>query len=89
MCFLTLALVYLSYQGYVDTDYDALAVGAKDALGLTGAAAEWIVPIIAHLPCAGAFGPAFFLGFKMGRPLPSSDLTKKGEEERFAYTFPA
>jgi len=61
-----LALVYLGYQGYIDINYDALGEGVRNALGGAGAAADWIAPIIAHLPFAGSFGVGFFLGFKMG-----------------------
>jgi len=61
-----LALVYLGYKGIISINYSALGDSVSGALGLTGAAAEWIAPIIAHLPFAGAFGLAFFLGFKMG-----------------------
>ena len=61
-----LALAYLGYKGYIAINYSALGNGVSNALGLTGQAAEWLAPIIAHLPLAGAFGLAFFLGFKMG-----------------------
>ncbi len=61
-----LALVYLGYSGIISINYSALGDTVSGALGLTGQAAEWIAPIIAHLPFAGAFGVAFFLGFKMG-----------------------
>lgn len=61
-----LALVYLGYRGIISINYSALGDSVSGALGLTGQAAEWISPIIAHLPFAGAFGLAFFLGFKMG-----------------------
>ncbi len=61
-----LALVYLGYRGIITIDYDELGNAVSGGLGLTGQAAEWITPIIAHLPFAGAFGLAFFLGFKMG-----------------------
>lgn len=61
-----LALVYLGYQGIISINYGALGDAVSSSLGLTGQAAEWISPIIAHLPFAGAFGFAFFLGFKMG-----------------------
>jgi uncharacterized membrane protein (Fun14 family) len=61
-----LALVYLGYQGVISINYGELGNAVKDGLGLTGQAAEWIAPIIAHLPFAGAFGLGFFLGLKMG-----------------------
>ena len=61
-----LALVYLGYRGIISINYGALGDSVSGALGLTGAAAEWIAPIIAHLPFAGTFGLAFFLGFKLG-----------------------
>jgi uncharacterized membrane protein (Fun14 family) len=61
-----LALVYLGYKGIISVNYDELGNSVSSALGLSGQAAELITPIIAHLPFAGAFGLAFFLGFKMG-----------------------
>jgi len=61
-----LALVYLEYKGILSVNYDALGNSVSGALGLTGQAADLITPIIAHLPFAGAFGLAFFLGFKIG-----------------------
>lgn len=61
-----LALAYLGYRGVISINYGALGDSVSSVLGLTGQAAEWIAPIIAHLPLAGAFGLAFFLGFKMG-----------------------
>lgn len=61
-----LALVYLGYRGILSINYEELGNAVSGTLGLSGAAAEWITPIIAHLPFAGAFGLGFFLGFKMG-----------------------
>ena len=61
-----LALAYLGYKGIININYGALGDSVSGALGLTGQAADWLAPIIAHLPLAGAFGLAFFLGFKMG-----------------------
>ena len=61
-----LALVYLGYKGIISVNYDALGNSVSGTLGLTGQAADLITPIIANLPFAGAFGLAFFLGFKMG-----------------------
>lgn len=61
-----LALAYLGYRGYLSINYDALIKGVSGVLNLTGSAAEWIAPIIAHLPFAGLFAVGFFLGFKMG-----------------------
>jgi uncharacterized membrane protein (Fun14 family) len=61
-----LALAYLGYRGIISINYGALGDSVSGALGLSGQAAEWLGPIIAHLPLAGAFGLAFFLGFKMG-----------------------
>jgi len=61
-----LALVYLSYKGILTINYGELENLVSGALGLTGQAPEWITPIIANLPFAGAFGLAFFLGFKTG-----------------------
>jgi len=61
-----LALVYLGYKGIITINYGELGNAVSGGLGLTGQAAEWITPIIAHLPFAGAFGLGLFLGFKMG-----------------------
>ena len=61
-----LALVYLGYRGIISINYVELGNTVSEALGLSGQVSEWIPQIIAHLPFAGAFGLAFFLGFKMG-----------------------
>ena len=61
-----LALVYLGYRGIISINYGELGNTVSGALGLSGQVSEWITPIIAHLPFAGAFGLAFVLGFKMG-----------------------
>jgi len=61
-----LALVYLGYQGIISINYSELGNAVSGALGLTGAAADFLGPIIAHLPFAGSFGLGFFLGLKMG-----------------------
>jgi uncharacterized membrane protein (Fun14 family) len=61
-----LALVYLSYKGILTLNYGELENSLVDAMGLTGQIPEWITPIMANLPFAGAFGLAFLLGFKTG-----------------------
>jgi uncharacterized membrane protein (Fun14 family) len=61
-----LALAYLGYKGIITINYNELGNSVSSALGLTGQAAEWITPIIAHLPLVGLFGLGFFSGFKMG-----------------------
>jgi uncharacterized membrane protein (Fun14 family) len=61
-----LALVYLGYKGIISINYGELGNTISEALGLSGQVTEWITPIIAHLPFAGAFALAFLLGFKMG-----------------------
>jgi uncharacterized membrane protein (Fun14 family) len=61
-----LALVFLGYQGIISINYSELGNAVTGALGLTGAAADLLGPIIAHLPFAGTFGLGFFLGMKMG-----------------------
>ncbi len=61
-----LALVYLGYKGILSINYAELETTVSGALGLSGQASEWITPIIANLPFAGAFGLAFLLGFKAG-----------------------
>lgn len=61
-----IALVYLSYQGIISINFTALEQSVTGALGFTGQAAGWIGSIISYVPLAGAFGLAFFLGFKMG-----------------------
>ena len=60
-----LALVYFGYQGIITINYSELGNAVKDGLGLTGPAADLIVPIITHLPFAGSFGIGFFLGLKL------------------------
>ena len=50
----------------ISINYVEVGNVASGALGLSGEVAGWITPVIAHLPFAGAFGLAFFLGFKKG-----------------------
>ncbi len=61
-----IALVYLGYQGIISINYSELGKAVSGALGLTGTAANFLGPIIAHLPFAGTFGLGFFLGLKIG-----------------------
>jgi uncharacterized membrane protein (Fun14 family) len=61
-----LALVYLGHRGIISINYVEIGNVFYGALSLSGEVAGWITPVIAHLPFAGAFGLAFFLGFKKG-----------------------
>ena len=63
---LIIFLVYLSTQGIISLNYDALWSWLADSLKLTGPAFSWLVAIISLLPFAGSFIAGFLLGFKLG-----------------------
>jgi len=60
------ALIYLGYKGIININYGKLEEAAKDALGVSGQVAQWVLPIILHLPFFGTFAVGFFLGMKLG-----------------------
>ncbi len=61
-----LALVYLGYRGIISINFGELEKSIANSLGIAGQATGFIATILAFIPTAGAFGLAFFLGFKLG-----------------------
>jgi uncharacterized membrane protein (Fun14 family) len=61
-----IALIYLSTQGIISINYERLFDSLKNALGLAGQAAEWLIGLISILPFMGSFVIGFLLGFKLG-----------------------
>ena len=61
-----LALLYLSVNGVININYDALWTTIANGLGLAGQAASWVVGIISVLPFIGSFAVGFLLGLKIG-----------------------
>jgi len=60
------ALIYLGYQGIININYGKLEGSARNVLGMSGQIAQWILPIILHLPFFGTFILGFLLGMKLG-----------------------
>ena len=60
------ALIYLGYQGIIGINYGKLEESARDILGVGGQIAQWLLPIILHLPFFGTFIIGFLLGMKLG-----------------------
>jgi uncharacterized membrane protein (Fun14 family) len=61
-----LALLYLSTNGVININYNALWSTIANALGLAGQATSWIVSIISIIPFIGSFAFGFLIGFKIG-----------------------
>jgi uncharacterized membrane protein (Fun14 family) len=61
-----IALIYLSTQGILNINYDALWNALSSGLGMAGSAFSWLVSIISLLPFAGSLIAGFLLGFKLG-----------------------
>jgi len=61
-----LALIYLSTQGIISINFDALMKAMAGWLGMATTGFNWIVGIISLLPFAGSFIVGFLLGLKMG-----------------------
>ena len=60
------ALLYLGASDIISINFGALWDAVGGWLGGAGAAASWLVGLIAILPFVGSFGLGFFLGFKLG-----------------------
>lgn len=61
-----IGLVYLSTQGIISINFEALMKAMGGWLGLAGEGFSWLVGAISLLPFAGSFIVGFLLGFKMG-----------------------
>jgi len=61
-----LVLIYLSTQGILNIDYDALWTSVNSAFSWLGSAFSWVVGVISLLPFAGSFIVGFLLGLKLG-----------------------
>jgi len=61
-----ICLIYLSTQGILNINYDALWNALSNGLGMAGSAFSWLISIISLLPFAGSLVAGFLLGFKLG-----------------------
>ena len=59
-------MLYLSVNGVININYDALWTTIANGLGLAGQATSWVVGIISVLPFIGSFVVGFLLGLKVG-----------------------
>jgi uncharacterized membrane protein (Fun14 family) len=61
-----LLLLYLSTQGIISINFEALFNAVSGLFGATGQAASWLVGVISIIPFMGSFVVGFLLGFKLG-----------------------
>ncbi|MEM3596731.1 MAG: FUN14 domain-containing protein [Candidatus Bathyarchaeia archaeon] len=61
-----IALIYLSTQGIININYDALWRAVSNFFGLAGEAFSWLVHVLSLMPFVGSFIVGFLLGFKLG-----------------------
>jgi uncharacterized membrane protein (Fun14 family) len=61
-----IALIYLSTQGIININYQALWNAAKGLVGSAQQAASWLVGLISVLPFIGSSVVGFLIGFKLG-----------------------
>jgi uncharacterized membrane protein (Fun14 family) len=61
-----IALVYLSTQGIININYQALLQASSKLIGEAPEAVSWLARIISVLPFAGSFVVGFLIGFKLG-----------------------
>ena len=61
-----LLLIYLSTQGILNINYDALWNAVNNSFSWLGSAFSWLVGVISLLPFAGSFIVGFLLGLKLG-----------------------
>lgn len=59
-------LLYLGASDIININFGALWSAVGDWLGGAGAAASWLIGLLALLPFIGSFAAGFFLGFKLG-----------------------
>jgi uncharacterized membrane protein (Fun14 family) len=60
------ALLYLGASDIISINFGALWIAIGGWLGGAGAAASWLIGLIAILPFIGSFAVGFLLGFKLG-----------------------
>lgn len=60
------ALLYLGASDIININFGALWDAVGGWLGGAGAAASWLIGLIALIPFIGSFAVGFFLGFKIG-----------------------
>jgi uncharacterized membrane protein (Fun14 family) len=61
-----LLLLYLSTQGIISINFEALFNAVSGLFGSAGQAASWLVGVISIIPFMGSFVVGFLLGFKLG-----------------------
>lgn len=61
-----IALIYLSTQGIININYDALWNAISNLFGMAGEAFSWLVSVLSLMPFIGSFIAGFLLGFKLG-----------------------
>jgi uncharacterized membrane protein (Fun14 family) len=62
-----IALIYLSMQGVISINYNALFDALANLLGQAGSASSWLISVISMLPFAASFTAGFLLGLKLGQ----------------------
>jgi uncharacterized membrane protein (Fun14 family) len=63
---LVAVLLYLGASDIISINFGALWNAVGGWLGGAGAAASWLIGLIALIPFVGSFAIGFFLGFKLG-----------------------
>jgi len=61
-----IALIYLSTQGIININYEALLRAVSNFFGLAGEAFSWLVHVLSLMPFIGSFVVGFLLGLKLG-----------------------
>jgi uncharacterized membrane protein (Fun14 family) len=60
------ALIYLSTQGIIDINYQALLQASSKLIGEAPGAVSWFARIISVLPFTASFLVGFLIGLKLG-----------------------
>jgi uncharacterized membrane protein (Fun14 family) len=63
---LVAVLLYLGASDIININFGALWNAVSGWLGGAGAAASWLIGLVAILPFLGSFALGFFIGFKLG-----------------------
>jgi len=61
-----IALIYLSTQGIININYEALLRAISNLFGLAGEVFSWLVHVLSLIPFIGSFVVGFLLGLKLG-----------------------